>query len=123
MDEQFREAINEHSLEKVNKLIEDGADIHVCNDYPLFCAVYVGNIEIVNRLVELAANIHVNNLLEWAYIQGHDELVKILINYGVKITDELIDKVEHKYKDIEMKNFFKEEQKKQIIISKNICKS
>jgi len=75
------------SLEIVKFLIENGANIHVWNDWTLRWAARNGHLEIVKYLVEKGANIHVmdERALHWAAENGHLEIVKYLVENGADI--------------------------------------
>lgn len=57
-DRCIKDATNNDRLDIIKYLIKKGADIHVENDYPLRKASFIGNISIVKYLVEKGADIH-----------------------------------------------------------------
>ena len=71
----------------VKYLIENGADIHTCDDSALCWFAEYGNLEVVKYLVEQGANIHADNdeALRWAAEDGHLEVVKYLVENGANI--------------------------------------
>ena len=68
-------------IDAVKYLIEQGADIHVDNDYPLIWASKMDQCKLVKYLVENGADIHARDdeALIWASKMGQCELVKYLI--------------------------------------------
>lgn len=52
------EAAARHHYHIVTFLVEEGADIHTGDDFPLFQAVYFGCEDVVRFLIERGANIH-----------------------------------------------------------------
>jgi ankyrin repeat protein len=64
----------------VKFLVEQGANIHAKDDFPLRWAAKNGHLEVVKFLVEQGANIHADNdfPLRWAAKNGHLEVVKFL---------------------------------------------
>lgn len=73
-----------HSCGVFNYLLDDGRDIHVCDDEPLRRAALHGYEDFVVRLVEMGANIHAKDdeALSNAIEGGHDNVVKYLISKG-----------------------------------------
>ena len=71
----------------IKELIEQGADIHVDNDFAFRFASEFGHLETVKFLVEQGANIHANNdsALRTASLNGHLEIVKYLVEQGADI--------------------------------------
>ena len=65
----------------IQKLIDEGADVHAFNDYALRFAAYYGHLEIVKILLENGADVHAENdyALRFAANYGHLEIVKILL--------------------------------------------
>ena len=83
----FISSCKEGNLSKVKELVEQGVDIHICNDSSIRWAAASGHLEIVKYLVERGADIH-NNIdypLRVAAANGHLEIVKYLVKHGVDI--------------------------------------
>jgi len=74
-------------IEVFKGLVEDGADIHVDNDYALRWVACYGHLEVVKFLVENGADIHADNdyALQRAARNGHLEVVKFLVEKGADI--------------------------------------
>jgi len=72
----------------VQRLIEEGADVHADNDYALRWASAYGEIEIVRVLLENGANVHAQEecALCWASNHGETEIVKLLLENGADAT-------------------------------------
>ena len=64
----------------VKYLIENGADIHTCDDIALCLYAKNGYLEIVKYIIKQGADIHVNNdyALRLSALYGHLEVVKYL---------------------------------------------
>ena len=65
-NQEFIEATKAGDLEKVKTLVEQGADIHVNNDFAFRLASQNGHLKVVKYLVEQGADIHTNN--DYAFI-------------------------------------------------------
>ena len=67
----------------IKLLLDNGADIHVRDDWALKWSSRGGYTEIVRLLLESGADINVRNdyALRWASNNGHTELVKLLESY------------------------------------------
>ena len=48
-------------VETIKKLVDDGADIHIYNDYALRRAAEYGHLEVIKYLIEQGADIHIQN--------------------------------------------------------------
>ena len=69
-----------YDVNTIKYLIEQGADIHVYNDYVLRYSAENGNLELVKYLIEKGADIHANDdyALCWSAENGHLKVVKYL---------------------------------------------
>ncbi len=86
-------------LDIVKYLVEQGADIHTCDDYSLRSASCYGHLNIVRYLIENGADIHAEDkyvyikddvtcqALRMACWNGHLEVVKCLVENGVNMID------------------------------------
>jgi len=76
-----------YELKTIKELVEDGADIHVNNDFILRMASTNGYLDIVKYLISQGANIHSSNdyVLCCASYRGHLDVVKCLIEHGADI--------------------------------------
>ena len=65
----------------IDRLFEDGADIHACNDEALRSSAENGYLEVVQYLIEKGADIHAANdcALRWSAEDGRLKVVKYLI--------------------------------------------
>jgi len=74
----------------IQKLIDEGADVHVFNDYALRWAANNSRIEIVKILLENGADVHAEDdyALRWAANYGRIEIVKILLKNGANVHTE-----------------------------------
>lgn len=75
------------NLDVVKFLLDKGVDIHTQNDEALLSACYDGNLETVKLLLKYGANIHARdrdglNAVNIAYENGHDKIVKLLLENG-----------------------------------------
>jgi len=75
------------NLQVIKQLVEDGANIHVDNDWPLIWAAGNGYLDIVEFLVEKGANIHIYNdePLKLAAENNHVDVVKFLLDKGANV--------------------------------------
>lgn len=86
-------ALNMQYIGKINDintikyLVENGADIHTCDDYALLLSSEYGYLEVVKYLIELGANIHALNeqALHLSAQYGYLKVVKYLLNQGADI--------------------------------------
>lgn len=129
-------AVKNNDLQGVKLLLEDGADIHVDNDYPLRIACNSGNLKLVKFLIKSGANMKViprvnlksikngmlhtfkfGKLLEVGHPNGHVEIV---------IPNEDFEKKDHHVMDIidppPMYNVFSKAIQKTISIDDKIVK-
>jgi cytohesin len=91
----LHEAAKKGNLDKVKRLIEEGANVNVKdekNDTPLYIAVGQGNKEIAELLISKGANVNVvctfgYTPLHWAVIAlgGEKELAELLISKGANV--------------------------------------
>ena len=91
----LRKAIYENDIEKakeeVNKLIEAGDNIDICNENgvtALMKASHYGHIEIVKLLIDKGADVNYTDVdgesLEYADSEKHLKVFKLLIKHGAK---------------------------------------
>ena len=73
--------------DNIQFLVEQGADIHVQNNYILKRSATKGQLDVVKYLVENGANIHAENdyALRYSACNGHLEVVKYLVENGADI--------------------------------------
>ena len=74
-------------LKGVQMALNNGADIHYQNDWPLRFASHNGHTDIVKLLIDNGSDIHANNdqALHLASKYGHTDTVKLLIDHGADI--------------------------------------
>lgn len=94
MQTKLSEAIREQNLNRVQKLIEQGANVNerifFANSPIIILASMVGNPLIIQELIRAKANVHAkdnkgNNALMVAAEKGYLNIVKLLINAGALI--------------------------------------
>lgn len=68
-------------LSIVKLLIENGADVHANNDWPLRYAVYKKHYEVVEYLLQNDANVDVNNGEAFADARDNPKMLSLLDNY------------------------------------------
>jgi ankyrin repeat protein len=75
------------SLEIIKKLIKEGADIHIDDDYVLRLAAESGHLDVVKYLIKNGADIHARDdyALGWAVSNDYLDVVKYLIKNGADI--------------------------------------
>jgi hypothetical protein len=75
------------NLETIKKLVEQGANIHVGGELPLYWAVEKGHLDIVKYIIDKGADMHKhkNSLMCWAASRGNLDLVKYFIEQGADI--------------------------------------
>ena len=75
------------SVEVLRKLIKEGADIHIGDDYVLRWAAQNGHLNVVKYLVKNGADIHAEDdyALRYAAYNGHLDVVKYLVKNGADI--------------------------------------
>ena len=75
------------TVEVVERLIQEGADVHACEDVALRWASEYGHTEIVKLLLEHGADVHAqeDEALKLASEYGHTEIVKLLLEYGADV--------------------------------------
>lgn len=71
----------------IRGLIEEGADVHVDEEYPLIWACKEGRYDIVKLLIEYGADVHARDdgALFGASVNGHIEVVRLLLKNGADI--------------------------------------
>jgi hypothetical protein len=91
-NKELLEASEKGDVEKVKKLLKEGADLNAKNWFgwtPLHLAAYNGHIEVVKLLIEKGANVNARNNgdtpLHLAAENGHIEVVKLLIEKGANV--------------------------------------
>lgn len=103
------QAQQERRLEKIKKLLAQGAQVNVCDEHqctPLYWAVFHNYYDLVKLLLEHGADVHVGNIykttpLHLAIVQGNQAIINILITYRASLYipdkwgDEPIDLVQH----------------------------
>jgi ankyrin repeat protein len=89
LDQQLIDASTNGNLDFVKQLIDQGADIHVRNDWALRAASSKGRLDVVKYLVSKGADIHAENdeSLYLAVAFGHLNVVKYLIQQGSNISE------------------------------------
>jgi hypothetical protein len=77
----------EIDAEVIERLINEEANIHVCNDEALRWASKNGHYEIVKLLIEYGADIHIykDEVLTLASENGYYNVVKLLIEHGANV--------------------------------------
>ena len=76
-----------YDVNTIKYLVENGADIHTCDDIALCLYAKNGHLEVVKYLVENGANIHAHEeaALRWSADKGHLEVVKYLVKHGADV--------------------------------------
>jgi len=71
----------------MDKLINEGADVHARNDYALRWAANKGHADTVAMLLDRGADVHAGNdcALRWAAGNGHADTVALLLDRGADI--------------------------------------
>jgi hypothetical protein len=74
-------------LERINELLDCGADIHVGDDEPLRVSAWCERVEVVRLLLDCGADIHVRDdePLRLSASKGHLEVVRLLLDCGADI--------------------------------------
>ncbi len=95
LTEKVKFMLTEHdfNFEKIIELIQQGADVNVCDDEhsntPLYWAAWYGEVEFAKQLVELGANVDVGNYDNTtpliASIQKDMKVAPILIQAGANL--------------------------------------
>ena len=75
------------NFQVIKQLVEDGANIHTFDDWPLSWAADRGRLDIVEFLVEKGANIHAGTdyALRIAARNGYLDIVKFLVSKGADV--------------------------------------
>jgi ankyrin repeat protein len=89
-NEKLLEASKKGDVEKVKKLLKEGADVNAKDKYdmtPLHSAARNGHIEVVKLLIEKGAYVNANDKNGWtplhfAAFSGHIEVVMLLLEHG-----------------------------------------
>ena len=76
-----------NNVDTFKYLIQNGANIHVRNDYALRWSAGKGYLDVIKFLIENRADIHANDdsALKWSAERGHLDVVKFLIENGADI--------------------------------------
>jgi len=71
----------------ISRLLKEGANIHVDNEWVLKWASRNGNLGLVKFLVEHGSDIHTDNdrVLRWASRDGYLEIVKLLLEHRANV--------------------------------------
>ena len=74
-------------IDNIQFLVEQGADIHACDDLALRWAAMNGHLELVKYLVEQGANVNIegDSVLYNAAQNGHLDVVKYLVENGANV--------------------------------------
>ncbi len=75
-------AVHENDIQKVEKLLENGADIHFVSDEAIVKAVIYNRIEMVKLLIKNHADVNARDkiLLFYASKFGYTEIVRLLLD-------------------------------------------
>lgn len=87
LESELTEAVKNNSLEKVQKLLIDGADVHIDNDILIRLACDSGYTLIAKTLLCAGADVHVLDdiPITLAIIKGHIETVRLLLEYNANV--------------------------------------
>jgi len=93
IDKELFKAVKEGDTAKLERLLKEGADVNVKDDYgrtPLHVAAEKGEVEIVKLLLEKGADVNVKNNngqtpLHYAASGGYTEIVKLLLERGADV--------------------------------------
>src|SRR5262245_48464482 len=97
LNEQLLEAARTGNLQRVQELLNKGADIQTKNKYgttPLFFAAAKGHLEVARFLLEKGADpnqkdtFYGSTAIEWAAQEGHFDVVKLLLQKGANGADD-----------------------------------
>lgn len=94
LNRQLAQAIQMNQLNKVEQLIQDGADVNIADPQvmlePLVLAIIRGSLPMVKLLVEQGANVNAipNLIMKVINYTNNLEMVKFLVNNGVLISSE-----------------------------------
>ena len=71
----------------IKHAVENGADIHDNDDWPLWSSAEKGNVELVQYFIENGADVHARNdeALNRAVAYGNLETVRYLVEHGANI--------------------------------------
>jgi ankyrin repeat protein len=87
--DQFIDEIENNNIEQVNKLLNEGADIHYNNDLPLMISSYRGYYEMTKFLLDNGANINAtyryNCPIIYACLNDHIHILELLLERGANI--------------------------------------
>ena len=73
--------------DNLQMLLDEGANVHVDNDYTLRRASEYGHTKVVKLLFKHGADVHARDdqALRWTSVNGHAEVVKLLLNNGADV--------------------------------------
>ena len=71
----------------IERLIQEGADVHACEDVALKWASADGHFEVIKLLLRHGVDVHAQKdvALRWASNNGHLEVVKLLFEHGADV--------------------------------------
>jgi hypothetical protein len=87
LDFRIVEAANLANLNAIAKLIEEGVDVSVQEDWALRCAARVGSLKSVELLVKAGATPEAKDSLaaKWATLEGHTDIMRWLYEHGCQL--------------------------------------
>jgi ankyrin repeat protein len=87
MSRELCAAARDGDFQEVQRLVDNGADIHVKEDYALRWSAQNGHLDIVEFLVSKGSRIHAREdyALRWSAENGHLAVVKFLVDNGADI--------------------------------------
>lgn len=87
IDKEFIEYVKEDNLKAVTKLLKNGVNVHMHNDFALRYGAASNRLEIVNKLLEYGANVHARDdaALRRAISCGNFLIVSALLENGANL--------------------------------------